>query len=283
MNNEHGHVDNDISPVTPAPETPSPQEPVDSFVFTPEPRAVQAGEGVEWISQAWALVKEKLGMWILINVVFFLIIFAMAFLPLVSMFVSFVTPVFVGGIIAICENQRKTGEADIGLLFSGFQKKFGELFAIGAINFAANMVGMLIAFLIAGSAIFSLLMQADQYDGISDAALFASTGTFVFAGIVMALASLFGTALTWFAPALIMNHDFKIGTSISASLQAVKKNLLPGFLFFLIAMVLMFVSIIPFGLGLFISMPIMYATYYSTYRSIFFTDTKQSQTSSLIM
>lgn len=115
MNNEHDNVDNDISPMTPP-------EPIDSFVFTPEPNAVQAGEGVEWISQAWALVKEKLGMWILINIVFFLIIFAMAFLPLVSMFVSFVTPVFVGGIIAICENQRKTGEADIGLLFSGFQR-----------------------------------------------------------------------------------------------------------------------------------------------------------------
>ncbi len=35
----------------------------------------------------------------------------------------------------------------------------------------------------------------------------------------MAIAALVGTALTWFAPALVMNHDFTVGAAISASLS----------------------------------------------------------------
>ena len=83
-----------------------------------------------------------------------------------------------------------------------------------------------------------------------------------------------GTALTWFAPALVMNHDFTVGAAISASLQAVKKNILPGILFFIVLSILMIISVIPLGLGLLVSMPIMYVCYYSSYRSLFFSQVK---------
>ncbi|WP_265503760.1 BPSS1780 family membrane protein, partial [Providencia heimbachae] len=269
MNNENFNAGN-----TPAPTN---NAPLDTLTFLKEPRAVDAGEGVNWISQSWALVKEKLGMWILINIVLFALIFIISMIPFLNLLITFITPIFLGGIIAICENQRKTGQAEIGLLFAGFQQKFSTLFAVGAINFAANLVGMIIAFIIGGSAIFGLLMENNQYGGPSDAAILASSGTFILAGIVMAIAALVGTALTWFAPALVMNHEFKVGEAISASLQAVKKNILPGILFFIVIAILLVVSAIPLGLGLLISMPIMYATYYSTYRSLFFSEVKQNQ------
>ncbi|WP_265693927.1 BPSS1780 family membrane protein [Providencia rustigianii] len=276
MNNENFSAENNTTPPMNA------QTPSDTLVFNPEPRSVDAGDGVNWISQAWSLIKEKLGMWILINIVLFAIIIVISMIPFVNLLLTFIAPIFVGGIIAICENQRKTGQAELGLLFAGFQQKFGALFAVGAVNFAANLVGMILAFLVAGSALFNLAMQANQYGGASDAAILASSGSIMFATIIMAIAGLVGTALTWFAPALVMNHDFKVGAAISASLQAVKKNLLPGILFFIIMAILIIVSVIPFGLGLLISMPIMYATYYSSYRSLFFSEAKQSQTNSLI-
>ncbi|MGJ3354412.1 BPSS1780 family membrane protein [Providencia sp. Je.9.19] len=270
MNNDNFNAGNSPAPTN----TPS----VDTLVFLNQPRAVDAGEGVNWISQSWSLVKEKLGMWVLINIVLFALIFIVSMIPFLNLLITFITPIFLGGIIAICENQRKTGQAEIGLLFAGFQQKFGALFAVGAINFAANLVGMIIAFIIGGSAIFSLMMEADQYGGPSDAAIFASSGTFAIAAIVMGIAALVGTALTWFAPALIMNHEFKVGEAISASLQAVKKNILPGILFFIVLAILVIISVIPLGLGLLISMPIMYVAYYSSYRSLFFAETAKMNT-----
>ena len=269
MNNENFSAGN-----APAPEN---NLPVDTLVFTNEPRAVDAGEGVNWISQSWALVKEQLGMWILINIVLFALMFVISMIPFLNLLLTFITPIFLGGIIAICENQRKTGRAEIGLLFAGFQQNFGALFAVGAINFAANLVGMIIAFIIGGSAIFGILMESNQYGGPSDAAILASSGSLFFAIIIVAASALVGTALTWFAPALVMNHNFKVGAAISASLQAVKKNILPGLLFFIVLSILIFISVIPLGLGLLISMPIMYAAYYSSYRSLFFSEVKQTQ------
>ncbi|MEX0422454.1 hypothetical protein KDV38_01715 [Providencia rettgeri] len=268
MNNENFSADNNPAPTINA------QTQADTFVFHAEPRAVDAGEGVNWISQSWSLVKEKLGMWILINIVLFALIFIISMIPFLNLLITFITPIFIGGIIAISENQRKTGQAEIGLLFAGFQNKFGTLFAVGAINFAANLVGMVIAFIIGGSAMFGLLMESNQYGSPSDAAILASSGTFFFAIIIIAVAALVGTALTWFAPALVMNHNFTVGAAISASLQAVKKNLLPGILFFIVLSILMIISVIPLGLGLLVSMPIMYVCYYSSYRSLFFSQVK---------
>lgn len=268
MNNENFSADNNPAPTINA------QTQVDTFVFHAEPRAVDAGEGVSWISQSWALVKEQLGMWILINIVLFALMIVISMIPFLNLLLTFISPIFIAGIIAICENQRKTGKAEIGLLFAGFQQKFGPLFAVGAINFAANLVGVIIAFIIGGSAIFGLALQSNQYGSPSDAAILASSGSFFLVIIVIAVASLVGTALTWFAPALIINHNATVGAAISASLQAVKKNILPGILFFIVLSILVIISAIPLGLGLLVSMPILYVSYYSTYRSLFFSEVK---------
>lgn len=268
MNNENFSADNNPAPTINA------KTQADTFVFHAEPRTVNAGEGVNWISQSWSLVKEKLGMWILINIVLFAVFFIISMIPYLNLLVSFISPIFIGGIIAICENQRKTGKAEIGLLFAGFQNKFGTLFAVGAIYFAVFLVGMIIAFIIGGYAIFGLLIERNQYVSPSDMAILESSGTFFVAIIIIIVASSVGTALTWFAPALVMNHDFTVGAAISASLQAVKKNILPGLLFFIVLSILMIISAIPLGLGLLVSMPIMYVCYYSSYRSLFFSQVK---------
>lgn len=253
------------------------QNPMDNSVFLAEPRAVDAGEGINWISQAWAMVKEKLGMWVLINIIFFAFILVLSMIPLVNFFVTFVSPILIGGIIAICEKQRTTGEVDIGTLFAGFQTKFGALFAVGAINFAVTLVGGFIATMIGGTALVAVLLEAGQGGQISPEAIFALGGSFFYIAIIMAITGIVAAAMTWFAPALIMNHNFKVGAAISASLKAVSKNILPGILFFIVITIILFISAIPFGLGLLITMPIMCVCYYTSYRNLFFAQNDDKQ------
>lgn len=253
---------------------------VDTSIFLTEPRAVDAGEGINWISQAWAMVKEKLGMWVLINIIFFAVILVVSMIPFINFFVSFITPILIGGIIAISEKQRKTGEVEIGLLFAGFQQKFGALFAVGAINFGISLIGGIIAIMIGGTALLSIMLEMSQGGQVSPETIMALSGSFFYIFVIMAVAGLVGAAMTWFAPALIMNHDFKVGAAISASLKAVSKNILPGILFFVVLAIIMFISAIPLGLGLLITFPIMYVGYYTTYRSLFFAQTHSNNQAS---
>lgn len=290
MNNENLAANNNSAPPV--------NVQADTFVFHSEPRAVNAGEGIKWIRQSWSLVKEKLTMWIMLNIVylvmlsvifmgyFFIILIGLSFSTLMNPFfitlmngflillTYFIMPFFNGGIVAICENQRKTGQVKIGLLFAGLRKKFGALFVVGIIDFAVNLTGMIIdfitggsdVFIFTGSAIFSLMMASEQYYIPSDTSLLSD--------IITSVAAFAGIALIWFAPALIMNHDFKVGTAIFANLQAVKKNILPGILCFIVLSILVLISLIPLGLGLLISVPVMYVCYYSSYRSLFFYEAK---------
>lgn len=253
---------------------------VDTSIFLTEPRAVDAGEGINWISQAWAMVKEKLGMWVLINIIFFAVILVVSMIPFINFFVSFITPILIGGIIAISEKQRKTGEVEIGLLFAGFQQKFGALFAVGAINFGISLIGGIIAIMIGGTALLSIMLEMSQGGQVSPETIMALSGSFFYIFVIMSVAGLVGAAMTWFAPALIMNHDFKVGTAISASLKAVSKNILPGILFFVVLAIIMFISAIPLGLGLLITFPIMYVGYYTSYRSLFFAQTHSNNQAS---
>lgn len=264
---------------TPAPSQNQPNQ-VDTAIFLVEPRAVDAGEGINWISQAWAMVKEKLGMWVLINIIFFAVILVVSMIPFINFFVSFITPILIGGIIAISEKQRRTGEVEIGLLFAGFQQKFGALFAVGAINFGVSLIGGIIAVMIGGTALLSVMLEMSQGGQVSPETIMALSGSFFYIFVIMMVAGLVGAAMTWFAPALIMNHDFKVGAAISASLKAVSKNILPGILFFVVMAIIMFISAIPLGLGLLVTFPIMYVGYYTSYRSLFFAQTHSNSPSS---
>ncbi|MCW2258337.1 putative membrane protein [Providencia alcalifaciens] len=276
MNNENFNLQS-----TPTPST-NEHNPIDNSVFLPEPRAVDAGEGINWISQSWAMVKEKLGMWVLINIIFFAFVLIVSMIPFVNFFVTFMTPILIGGIIAISEKQRKTGEVDVGSLFAGFQQKFGALFAVGVINFGVTLIGIIIALMIGGTAVLGAIMEMNEYGTISPDVVMALSSSFFYIFIIVAIANLLAAAMTWFAPALIMNHDFKVGAAISASLKAVSKNILPGILFFIVMAIILVISAIPLGLGLLITMPIMYVGYYTSYRSIFFSREDKVKHNSII-
>ncbi|WP_052760855.1 MULTISPECIES: hypothetical protein [Photorhabdus] len=104
-------------------------------VFIPGGQSLRGVEGVEWIDQAWSLVKSKLGMWILFSIIYLAIITIPQFIPFLSIFTGILSPVFLGSIIAMCEKQRATGEFELSLLFNGFQKNFASLLGVGILSF----------------------------------------------------------------------------------------------------------------------------------------------------
>ncbi|GKX56584.1 hypothetical protein SOASR030_26960 [Leminorella grimontii] len=236
--------------------------------FVPGGQAVPAGVGVNWISDAWNLIKPKLGMWILMGIILLGILMVIQFIPLVSLLSSVIMPIFVGGIITLCEKQRTTGEFDLGLMFSGFQNNLGSLIGVGAVMFGITILAVIVMFIVGGSAMLGLAMAGNGGDP-SMALAGASGGMMFLSFILMFAIIMFGYALTWFAPALIVVHKLPLGQALSMSLSAVKKNLLPGLVYFIVISIIMIVASIPFFLGLLVAMPLMLATYHSSYRSLF--------------
>ncbi|ERT12915.1 hypothetical protein O185_11550 [Photorhabdus temperata J3] len=160
-------------------------------------------------------------------------------------------------------------------MFNGFQKNFAALLGVGALSFGIMILGIIAMFIIGGSAMIHLPL-ASQYGEPSVEILQNSMSSLFLGAFVLIIFCIITAALTWFAPALIVLHNLKFGAAVSMSLEAVKKNLLSGFLFFTIMAVILIISIIPFGLGLLISMPLILASYYSSYRSIFISKEKSS-------
>ncbi|MBS9439578.1 hypothetical protein EAE91_21265 [Photorhabdus noenieputensis] len=244
-------------------------------VFIPGGQSLSSGEGMGWISQAWGLVKRKLGMWILLSIIYFIIISVLQLIPFLGIFAGILGLVLTGGIIALCEKQRTTGEFELGLLFSGFQKNFASLLAVGALSFGIMILGIIAMFIVGGSAVINIFL-ASQYGEIPVDIFLGDSSPLFLSVFILFIFSIIAAALTWFAPALIVLHNLKFGAAVSMSLEAVKKNLLPGLLFFSIFGLMMVLSIVTLGLGFLVSIPIFFASYYSSYRSIFIGKEKSS-------
>ncbi|WP_445374344.1 BPSS1780 family membrane protein [Photorhabdus tasmaniensis] len=243
--------------------------------FIPGGQSVSSRNGITWISQAWNLVKNQLGMWVLLYIIYLASMMGLQMIPLFGLFAGILTPVFIGGVIAVCEKQRTTGQFELGLLFSGFQKNFTSLLGVGALSLGIMILGVIIAFIIGGSTIIHIFLSSQQGE-IPAEMLLNNLSTLSLIAFVMFIFYIVITALTWFAPALIVIHNLEFGTAISMSLGAVRKNLLPGFLFFITLSGIAMISVIPLGLGLLIFMPLFLVSYYSSYRDIFIGKEKSS-------
>ena len=78
-------------------------------------------------------------------------------------------------------------------------------------------------------------------------------------------------ALIWFAvPLLVLDDDMTIGKAMSLSFVGCFKNILPMFLYGLLATVLIVVGMIPFMLGLLVVMPLLFISLYTSLKDIYF-------------
>jgi uncharacterized membrane protein len=236
--------------------------------FIPEGQAVGAGNGWQWIVDAWELFRRQPGMWIAIIVVFLVIFFVIGLIPFLgSLAAALLGPVFAGGIVLGCQQLRDGGELEIGHLFAGFKAHTAKLVMIGVFNVLAWVVIALIILALVGGSVFAIVMGGG--DG--------AAGRGVAAAMSMLLAALIAAALgvpvymaIWFAPALVALNDFEPLQAIKTSFGACLKNFVPFLLYGVILFALAIVASIPLGLGWLVLGPVLAASVYTAYRDIFY-------------
>ena len=235
--------------------------------FVAEGRSRPAGNGWQWITAARALTKQRQLQWIGMFIVFSVIAVAISRIPRFgSLALYFVMPVLFGGVMLTCDKAYRGEEITFGDLFSGFRSHFAKLAGIGLATLLMYIVIFLIIAAIFGTAA-ALLLSGFESPQASDQRFFI--------GIVIAALVLLGLSLpiymaVWFSYALVTINNFTVLQSLKTSFLACSKNIMPFFFYGLIMMLFSLAATIPFLLGWLILGPILFASFYTGYRDIFY-------------
>jgi uncharacterized membrane protein len=73
----------------------------------------------------------------------------------------------------------------------------------------------------------------------------------------------------WFAPAIVIFHDEQPLAAMKASFRGCLRNFVPFLVYGVVSFVMLLVALLPFGLGLLVAVPVIWATMYTGYRDIF--------------
>ena len=230
-------------------------------------RTVPAENGWKWIVEGWNLFKRQPGMWIALIVVFIVISIVLAFIPVLGSLVSMVLgPVFAAGLVIGCRAQDEGGELKIEHLFAGFRGRFGTLAAIGSLYLVATVVIVLVAGLVTGVKVFSLLGGGESDPG----AIISAAFTLLLAMLIVLALMLPVLMAIWFAPSLVAFHQLGAIEAMKASFIGCLKNMVPFLIYGLVLLVASVIASIPFGLGWLVLGPVIAASMYTAYRDIYF-------------
>ncbi|MDC9588454.1 BPSS1780 family membrane protein [Xenorhabdus sp. XENO-10] len=244
----------------------------ENSIFIPKGQLIGASEAIAWIGDAWDFISPKLGMWILIGIIYGVITIGIEFIPYFGFILSnLLEPLFFAGIIAICETQRITGKFVLRKLFYGLYNKCGALLTVGAIICVIKILGNLASALLDGNDLYQSILDDLSLYSNYDSMIIGDDSEISFLSFFTLLISLFlSSACSWFASALIILNGFNVEKALSTSLKAIWKNLLEVLLFLLFLYLLIFISAIPLFLGLFFTVPLSLAISYTSYRSVFY-------------
>jgi uncharacterized membrane protein len=258
---------NPFSPPS-APVADIPVRPQTDIGFAAPGIKVDAGRGVSWLGEGWTLFKQAPGMWILVALIFMVIYLVISLIPLIgSLLAALFGPVLMVGLPAFAHGIHQGEKADVGRLFAGFQQKLGPLVGVGALYLAMFIVVALL-----GAIVFFIMIGSGGMDRESLAAMRESGRL---GGGMLLMLLVFSVIMTLifsaylFAPALVFFANLGVFAAFRESFFAVWRNWLALLVYGLLGGLLALVSMIPFGLGLLVTMPMLMASYYASFRNIF--------------
>jgi hypothetical protein len=218
-----------------------------------------AEQAMAWIKGGWELFKKAPGIWIAIVIVYILIAIVVGLIPFIgSLAMSLFAPVFTLGWLQGARDLQAGQPLRLGHLFSGFQSpRMGSLVLLGLLSLAISLGFALIAALGA----FGVVAGGGMDSGPGIGALLLILLILL---VILALvaAFLFATPLVGFAGLSPID-------AVTLSFAATFRNWLPLLVWSLIALLLLIVGAIPFGLGLLIVGPMLSASYWLMCRDVF--------------
>ena len=218
------------------------------------------------IGEGWNLVSRQFWLYVGVGLVAMLLV---SCVPFVNFFLF--GPVF-GGFYYLVLKDMYDEPVDFGMLFKGFEK-FVPLMVVGLIQSAPSIVITIIQYTFE----FARLAGGGALGG-GDVNFYQSGSDVAFAGLSMVLVVSvivgFFVAIIWhflfvFAIPLVIDQDASIGDALITSAKAALAN--PGGLIVLVIfqILVMLLGMIAFCIGVFVAIPVLYASNAIAYRQVF--------------
>lgn len=239
-----------------------------------EPRAVAAGRGLAWWSEAWQLFTAGAGMWVALLIVLFIVFTLLGLVPMVGgLATALLVPVFAGSLMLTARKAAGGAAPEAGDLFAACRNHLNPLLVLGALNVTATLLlGGLATALGLGAVVGVIAGGANSSPGAVMAALgagMAALFVLLVLGLVLAMA-------LWFAPSLVVFRGTPPVAALGASLRASLKNIAPFTLYGLAYIAAAILATIPLGLGWIVLVPVLVLTVYTSYRDVFGDDAPPS-------
>lgn len=238
----------------------------------PTPSGVGIGRGAGWIGRGFRYFAASPLGWILATLVFFVLAVLTSLVPIIGgLVLSLFWPVFVAGFMLGARDQDRGEPFRVGHLFAGFSSNAGQLVMLGLLY----LLGSLLIAILVLAGVFATM--GPMWAGMSPEAMMLegpmemppSVLIWVLVGALLYLPL---ALMILLAPALVAIDGLRAWPAMKRSLSGCLANLLPFFLFGLLAIPLLLIGMIPLGLGLLVVWPALTAGFYAAYREIYHGD-----------
>jgi len=236
------------------------------FTGVGEPRSVEAGRGVGWWTDGWALFLKNPGMWIVMSLVLCIIVILLHFVPLLgSLAASLLMPVFIGGWMMAARKLESGGTLEINDLFSGFKDKLTPLLTLGALLLVATLVVGIVVGMFGFGAVMGIMAGGANH---SMGGMMAAAGAGMFAVLIGLILGFIVAMAIWFAPALVVFRNIAPFDALKASVDASLKNMMPFLVYGLIYIIAAIVATITV-VGWILLVGLILLTAYVSYKDVY--------------
>jgi len=233
------------------------------------PHVAEFGRGIAWLTEGFGYFQKDALAWIGVTILWFVIILALAFIPLLGGLANAVlTPVFIAGLMLGCRARAQGGEFQVAHLFAGFSKNTGQLIVLGLL-YLAGMIAIVILMMIliifgaGGMGVVEKLHTGD-ISALTNNLMFMLLICLVVAALYVPLLMAF-----WFAPALVILRNADAVDAVKLSFNGCLMNIMPFILYGIVGLVLSIMAIITMGFGLLVLVPVVTASIYVAYQDIY--------------
>jgi len=226
-------------------------------------RHVPAGNAWTWVVNGFNLFKANPAMWIILLLIYLAIMIPLSMLPVIgSVLSTLLAPVFAAGMMWGCQALVRNHDLEINHLFEGFKHNTSQLVAVGGIYMLSLLFIAVVVVIALDKDTVELLVKGRNLSPEQASGLLLP--------ILVAMLFIMPVLMAyWFAPILAGLHNLRAIDAMKLSFFACLKNVVPFLLYGIIFMLLLILAIIPFGIGLFVVIPMMMTSLYASYADVF--------------
>ncbi len=237
-------------------------------------KTVAAARGWQWIVEGFTLFRRSPLNWIgqcLALVAIFWVSTKLGVLGVLAL--NLLYPVFLAGLMLGCRSLEQSGRMQLTHVLAAFGPGAAPLITLGGLALAAQIALSFVVIYVGGADFEELVVASQQgLDKAVEAVAAMDASALARAQLATSLSLLLNLPLVmamWFAPLLIVFQRRPVVRSLIESLMACLKNVLPFLIYGTALITLTMIALIPFGLGLFLLVPTVFASIYAGYRDLF--------------